>query len=168
MRFKSIPPWAWFVFSLGSILIGVGGFLPSDSYGQAVALQIGSVAMLLVPVVVAERGILSAFAERVEDSLAIQESIIEESASQAVDGSPEPVEETEPAPEKKPTGSRHPIKVIAAIEKRMLDDGWEQRKRGSHSVWEKDGQRIVVPLTPMDPVRVARNIERMLRMAKNS
>lgn len=175
-----VPAWAWFVFALGGGLVGLGGFLPADSYGQSAALQVGSVAMLLLPAVVAERAIISALADKVEDGIAIQESLIQEAVDSAVEtghlirlGTAEERDEAGPVEraDKATPGegvSRdlseklHSLKTFVQLEKALLRDGWELRLRGHHKVYDRGGQRIVIPLTPARPELTLRRILRVL------
>ncbi|WP_146174638.1 hypothetical protein [Umezawaea tangerina] len=173
---KKVPAWAWFVFAFGSGLVGLGGFLPSDSYAQSASLQLGSVAMLLFPVVLAERALLSAFMDRVDDSIAIQESIVQEAVDSGTAvqlGAPEdrdesgPVEqedETEPVKEddEGEISGVASLNTFRQLENALLHDGWEMRIRGDHKTYRKGSQRVAIPLTPMRPSLALRRVQRAL------
>ncbi|WP_410571088.1 type II toxin-antitoxin system HicA family toxin [Amycolatopsis sp. cmx-4-61] len=176
---KQLPPWSWYLASVGALIVGLGGFLPSGSYAQATALQVGSVFLLIIPVVLAERGMLSALRQKVDESIAVQELLIETTIDMAENTAQnhEPIPETDTSPtadendrpDEPPTAgkSRPRPQTSSRIMLRDLlrvlkEEGWEMRKsRGTHEIWAKDDNIIAIPLTPANPQSLIRRIIRM-------
>lgn len=68
---KGVPWWAWTAGAIGLGAVVAGGFV--SGYAQDVLLQVGTVALLLVPIVVAERAIQRSLRRQARDQAAIRE-----------------------------------------------------------------------------------------------
>jgi hypothetical protein len=59
------------IFVGGLALLVAGGFIPNGTYAQSVAVEVGATALLVVPIVLAERAIVGTMRRRMDDALAI-------------------------------------------------------------------------------------------------
>jgi len=132
---RRLPMWAWLVGLFGLALVVSGAFLNDGSYRQAVTLQIGSVALLLVPIVFIERNIEKSLEEKIEDTVAIEQTARFEQLGEMWRDFGQALDK-----EKLPTVS--PDRML-----RMLGaDGWrESRRTGGHVVVTKEDVRIAIP-----------------------
>lgn len=133
---KAMPKWAWAVVVAGGLMVIVAAFVPDGTYAQSVMVQLGSAAMLVAPIVLAERAITRAldrrFTEdaavaRAEDVMRIDDLVLH--LSQSLDRWRPP-----------PSTSDH-------LGRMLLLDGWRHRKDyGGYALWTKSSVTLAVPL----------------------
>jgi hypothetical protein len=69
---RRLPLWAWLVVLVGLATIGAGALFDNGSYLQAVSVELGATALLLVPIILAERSLVDTLAKRADEAAAIQ------------------------------------------------------------------------------------------------
>jgi hypothetical protein len=133
---RRLPLWAWLVVLCGLAAIGAGALLDSGSYLQAVSVELGAAALLLVPIILAERSLVDALAKRADEAAAIQrtEQFLQldelwKDFGQALE-------------------AKKPPDINPERLGRMLDaDGWSGTKTiESYAFWTKNGRLLAVPL----------------------
>jgi hypothetical protein len=149
---RRLPLWAWLVVLVGLATIGAGALFDNGSYLQAVSVELGATALLLVPIILAERSLVDTLAKRADEAAAIQrmEQFLQldelwKDFGQALE-------------------AKKPPHIDPERLGRMLDvDGWSATKtRERYTFWAKDGRLLAIPLDlrPL-PRGVARGVRRI-------
>ncbi|WP_146044297.1 hypothetical protein [Amycolatopsis sp. BJA-103] len=131
---KVMPVWAWTVLGLGLGLLLGAAWVADGTYAQSVMVQLGSAALLVAPIVLAEKAITEALRKRVDDDAAVRRT---EDVARLHDM------------------VRHFGLSLAAqppttpydLGRMLASDGWEYRKdHDGHAIWVKLDQKIAVPV----------------------
>ena len=145
---RGVPWWGW-VVALAGLAAVVGGTWASD-YAQDVLLQAGTVALFVVPILIAERAITQTLERQNADLAAIRRS----------DGAMD-LDEIWHDYGQKLGGRARPV-PLAQMEQALAAEGWVlARSRGAHRLWERHGQSLALPvprggdLLPAPIVRLA-------------
>jgi len=132
---RSLPGWAWLVFLAGVALLVGGAFVSDGTYVQSLMGQIGSAALLVIPIVLVERSIISTLRKRLEDAAAVNRT--EEMIR--FDDVVTHFEQVLTRPKPPPTAPGHLGRMLGA-------EGWTPRKsRDGYQLWAKDGRLFAVP-----------------------
>ena len=132
---RRLPLWAWLVVLAGLAAIGAGALFDDGSYLQAVSVELGATALLLVPIILAERSLVDTLAKKADEAAAIQrtEQFLQldelwKDFGQALGAKPPHIDPEHLG--------------------RMLDmDGWSATKtRERYAFWAKNGRLLAVPL----------------------
>jgi hypothetical protein len=129
---RGVPKWAWIVACGGLVATVAGAW--AEGYVQAVLLQVGTVAMFVVPVFLAERGISETIERQYDDLAAIKK------AEGAVD-----LDDVWRDFGQK-LGARTRPAPLTTLESELAAGGWSLgRSRSGYRIWVKDGQHIALP-----------------------
>lgn len=127
-----VPLWGWIVACVGLAATVAGAW--TEGYAQAVLLQVGTVAMFVVPVYLAERGISQTIERQFDDLAAIRKS----------EGALDLDDVWRDFGQK--LGARTKPTALTTMESELAAGGWLLgRSRSGYRVWIKDGQRIALP-----------------------
>jgi hypothetical protein len=132
---SKFPVWSWATASLGAAFVIGAGFLEDGTYWQALAIQLGAVMLLLLPIAFAERSIAATVSNRFRDTAAISRTEQFYLAEEVVRHFGQSI--GQPAP---PTSSDHLGRILGA-------EGWKQgRVRDGHQMWSKATKTIAIPV----------------------
>lgn len=131
---------------LGGVI--VGAFLP-DTYGRDVVLQLGGVALLLVPVLLVERSIAERLARESRASAAMQRTEMAIERDQFFrDYGQKLAHRWRPIPRE-------------VIDDRLSADGWRRgRDARGYAIWGRAGETLAIPLGPQISAPVVRSVVR--------
>jgi hypothetical protein len=147
---RKIPVWSWTVAMFGLAAIIAGGFF-DGSYAQSVLLQLGSTALLLIPILLVERAI----GRRLESQLDDRELIRRADALVRMD-------ETWRDFGQKLAGKIE-SQPVAQLERVLTDIGWEPYKTlDGYKLWRSGSDRVALPSTLDGAVR-APHVRAILR-----
>lgn len=129
-----MPVWAWTVLGLGLGLLVGGAWVPDGTYAQSVMVQLGSAALLVAPIVLAEKAITEALRKRVDDDAAVRRA---EELARLHDMV-------------RHIGlslSAQPSSTPSELGSMLASDGWIYRRDyDGHAIWEKVDRKIAVPI----------------------
>ncbi len=134
---RKLPLWAWLIVLSGLVTIGVGALFHEGSYLQAVSVQLGATALLLVPIILAERSIVNTLAKKADEAAAVQhtEQFLHFDEMWRDFG-----QALEPKP-------KSPVIDPDQLERMLGMDGWSMTKvRDRYALWAKNGRLLAVPL----------------------
>lgn len=135
-----IPAWAWIVAVLGLGSVVLGGIV-QPSYAQDVLLQLGTAALLLVPILLAERSIGRRLSRQIDDRDAIRRA---EAALELDDTWRDFGQKI---------GGRIEPRPLGELERVLSDLGWTRyRTLDNYRLWTNGMERVALPDTPGSPV----------------
>ncbi|MFU8873429.1 hypothetical protein [Micromonospora sp. SL4-19] len=131
-----LPPWAWLAGSLGVGLLIGAAFLEDGTYWQALATQLGATFLLFLPIMLAERSIVTTVNRRIADVAAITRTEQFYLADEIVSHFSQAIGNIKPPK----TSSDHLGRMLGA-------EGWRPNKvRDGYQLWSKEAQMIAVPV----------------------
>lgn len=147
---KRLPVWGWIVGIVGLGAVVSGAF--AEGYLQDVLLQFGTVAVLLVPLLLVERSISARLRQRIDDYEAVRraEVVLDMDDMWRDFGM-------------KLGGKHQDGYPIDEVEAWMREAGWNShRVVDDHTVW-KSGDRLLALPTPIDGVLPAPHVRVVMR-----
>lgn len=137
---RKLPVWAWGAAACGLAAIVAGGVI-DDSYAQNVLLQLGTAALLLVPILLAERSIGRRLSRQFDDHAVIRKA---EAALHLDDMWRDFGQKM---------GGKVKAVPLAEIERALAAGGWDHhRTLDGYRLWHKDTKNIAVPDSSDGPV----------------
>lgn len=129
---RMIPVWSWILGVLGLVAVTGGAFL-GDSYLQDVLLQLGTAALLLVPILVAERAIGQRLARQADDYAVIQRMELSSEREEYFKDYGQKL------------GSKWIDQPRDLIEAKLVEGKWiKDRKLNDYTIWRKGNAKLAL------------------------
>ena len=149
-RVKRIPAWAWLIAFAGLAAVVGGAF--ADGYSQAVLLQLGTVALLLIPILLVERTI----------SLRLRQTLDDRELIRRADAILDMDDMWRDFGQKLAGKLNHSFRM-EEVESWMHESGWTKyRTFEDHTLWSHASRRLALPV-PKDGMLPSPHVRLVVR-----